>query len=502
MAARNAITMASSASLYLKSAAADTAYDTVMNDGDNNIMLIDHVLEGEMEMDVNDHNIDDNSNSSFDDDDEGYDDHSDDEDFLLYQFVQNAIEKKLIQVQNDLEELMLIQKQLRNDGGRTRDEKEEKDDGIHHQEEEEDCGVTMSMSMNVDNHKNDDGVTTESDSSGSCSNTHENNNKNELAKRDRRSNLSFTTKFTNVEYNNIHHRMNCATSSSSRRRYRHRITDGISLLDAVEKWRKMRQHYWKLFDIPVHDVSIEAGSGSSPSPQPIDSDVDGTGYYYYNYIPNPDLYVDWISSSSPDTSSNTSTAATTTSSTETKSKTKRGLFAARDFKRGEVVYSQRDNALYFQALSAWEMFLQSLRKSSSTTSSNTTDTISQHQDDNDKDGDACLAIEWAIMKRISRPGRWLVMLVLDEGVYMRRNNVAMTTPTTATTAATSTTTTNGNEVDGDSGDDDEEDVDDDDDDEWLDGNVQLYDERGLDFVALRNIRKGEEIIDAGPDVED
>jgi len=455
-------------------------------------MSIDHALAGEMDGNL------------FDYDDEGYDD-NDDEDYLLYQLVQNAIEKKLIQVQNDLEELMLIQ-QLKNDGDLVpRDEEEEKDDGNHHHQEEEDCGVTMSksMSMNVDNHKKDGG-TTESDSSSSCSNTHptkEDNTKNELAKHDRRSYLSSTTKFTNADYNNIHHRMNC-TSSSSRRRYRHRITDGISLLDAVEKWRKMRQHYWKLFDIPIHDaeydVSIEAGSGSTPSSQTVE-DVDGTGYYYYEYIPNPDLYVDWISSSSSsEASSNTSAAAT--SSPETTSRTKRGLFAARDFKRGEAVYTQRDNALYFQELSAWEMYLQSLHKSSST-SSNTTDTISQYQEEV---SDACLAIEWSFMKRISRPGRWLVMLVLDEGVYMRRKNVATTTPTTATTGATavtSTTTTNGKEeeVDGDSDDNDEED---DDEDEWLDGNVQLYDERGLDFVALRKIRKGEEIIDAGPDIED
>ena len=97
------------------------------------------------------------------------------------------------------------------------------------------------------------------------------------------------------------------------------------------------------------------------------------------------------------------------------------------------------------------------------------------------------------MKRISRPGRWLVMLVLDEGVYMRRN--------AADAASTSTNFGSKEDVDLDEDDVDDNGSNDDEDDEWLEGNVALDDDRSLDFVALRNIRMGEEIIDAGIELD-
>ena len=93
------------------------------------------------------------------------------------------------------------------------------------------------------------------------------------------------------------------------------------------------------------------------------------------------------------------------------------------------------------------------------------------------------------------------MLVLDVGVYMRRN-VAATPSADATSAASNFA----NEEDVDSDEDDDDDNgsnedDDDEDDEWLEGNVALSDERSLDFVALRIIRMGEEIIDAGIELD-
>ncbi|KAL9187245.1 hypothetical protein ACHAXT_001348 [Thalassiosira profunda] len=119
------------------------------------------------------------------------------------------------------------------------------------------------------------------------------------------------------------------------------------------------------------------------------------------------------------------------------------LFADRDFAEGETVHSQKPNTVYFPTASAWDAFLHSLQNQR----------------------DACLALEWSTMKQISRPGRWLVALLLDEGVFMRRVQEDK-----------------GKNEDEESGMAD-------------DGNVSLDDERGFDYVALRDIKKGEEIVE-------
>ena len=114
----------------------------------------------------------------------------------------------------------------------------------------------------------------------------------------------------------------------------------------------------------------------------------------------------------------------------------RGLFAARDFESGEVVYTQKTNALFFQEESTWVKYLHALP--------------TPH--------DACLALQWSVIKQLSRPGRWMVGLMLDEGVFM-------------------TWLGKGERVG------------------RLRSNVALSDERSLDYVALRDIKKGEEIIE-------
>ena len=65
-------------------------------------------------------------------------------------------------------------------------------------------------------------------------------------------------------------------------------------------------------------------------------------------------------------------------------------------------------------------------------------------------------------KRISRPGRWLLGLVLDEGIFVRKRDQET---------------------------------------KERKGNVALYDIRTLDYIATRYIREGEEIVDDGPTVE-
>ena len=454
-AARNAIRMASSASVY---AADTTTVDTKTNvDDGNDDKLTDDRME---EVGWGDNDTEEKVYE---------DDYGNDEDYLLNQLAQNAIENKLMQVQKELEELMLTQQALVNNELRAKDDEDILlYDGIHQDDDIDSCQsgnqsseLSSSMSMNVDNN-NQNSIPTESDSS-SCNNSRPNNEKKTAVQHNRQSILPASATFTHEEYINIQHRLNCR---SPQHRNRNRMVDGMSLPVAVEKWRKMRRAFWEMFDIPIND------------------DDNGTEDYHYRYIPNPDLRVDFLSSSS---------SSPPPSSESSWNTTKRGVFAARDFKMGEVVYTQRNNTLYFQELSAWETYLQSLRESSSL-SSKTNNTCNQQNKDED---DACLAIEWSFMKRISRPGRWLVMLVLDEGVYMRRN-----VPVAPMTSGILSTTTNVKEEYANDDIDDEDDIEEDDD-RWLEGNVALDDERSLDFVALRNIQMGEEIIiGAGIEVDE
>ncbi len=527
IAAENAIRMASSASGLSSSTsspdidAADSATTAEMDDG-HDIKSIDDEMEEEEEEEEEDEKYKFDADSNlYDTVDMDNDYIGNGEDYLLYQSAQNAIENALMQIEHDLEELMLV-KLANDDKFRTREDDDAYYDVIRQDEvprkvagaSNDLCQLgnqvpeasksSLSMSMNfVNSNKNNKRLSTESDGS-SCSNIHPIKKEKKLAPF-----LSTTTTtFTNVEYSNIQHRLNCPS-----RQYRYRITDSISLTDAIEKWRMMRQRFWKLFDIPIHedeqaddfikeDRSAHA-SASTSSSQTLEDNVHGMEYYHYKYIPNPDLYVDFLSSSSLSSSSSSfgtsSSSSSSSSSSETASKMKRGLFAARDFERGEVVYTHSKNSLYFQELSSWEAYLNSLQRQQQLSSaSNTNHTISHTKDEVE---DACLAVEWSFTKQISRPGRFLVMLVLDVGVYMRRN-VAATPSADATSAASNFA----NEEDVDSDEDDDDDNgsnedDDDEDDEWLEGNVALSDERSLDFVALRIIRMGEEIIDAGIELD-
>jgi hypothetical protein len=461
-ASRNAIRMASSASVY---AAGTTTVDTKTNvDNENDFKSTDDRME---EVEGGD---DDTDEKVYDDD------YGNDEDYLLNQFAQNAIENKLMQVQRELEELMLIQQALVNNELRAKDDEDILlYDGIHQDDDNDSCQsgnqsleLSSIMSMNVDNN-NQNSIPTESDIN-SCSNYHPTNEKKKAVQHQKQYILPASATFTNEEYINIQHRLNCR---SSQYRHRNRMVDSMSLPDAVGKWRKMRRAFWEMFDIPINE------------------DDNGTEDYHYRYIPNPDLHVDFLPSSSSSSSPSSDSFLNTT---------KRGVFAARGFEKGEVVYTQKNNILYFQELSAWETYLLSLRESASASASSITNNTSNQQNEDEDVDDACLAIEWSFMKRISRPGRWLVMLVLDEGVYMRRN-----VPVAPMTSGI--LSTNGNEEyandDIDDEDDIEDDDDDDDDDRWLEGNVALDDERSLDFVALRNIQMGEEIIiGAGIEVDE
>jgi len=78
--------------------------------------------------------------------------------------------------------------------------------------------------------------------------------------------------------------------------------------------------------------------------------------------------------------------------------------------------------------------------------------------------DACLVLESSFMKQISRPGRFIIGLVLGQGMFLQQLRKE-------------------------DGDDDEEEEEEDE-----EYNVALGNERGFDYVALWDIKEGEEII--------
>jgi len=106
------------------------------------------------------------------------------------------------------------------------------------------------------------------------------------------------------------------------------------------------------------------------------------------------------------------------------------LYAAKNFSRDDVVYTSKKASFYFASASQWVGFLHSLPKNQ-----------------------VCTAIEFSLMKQISRPGRYLFGLVLDEGVFMRQEKGK--------------------------------------------GNVALEDDRNFAYLATQSIKEGEEIIDDG-----
>jgi len=132
-------------------------------------------------------------------------------------------------------------------------------------------------------------------------------------------------------------------------------------------------------------------------------------------IPDSDLYIKF-----------------TTNGTDTNktSATVPRLYAAKNFSRDDVVYTSKKASLYFASASQWVGFLHSLPKNQ-----------------------VCTAIEFSLMKQISRPGRYLFGLVLDEGVFMRQEKGK--------------------------------------------GNVALEDDRNFAYLATQSIKEGEEIIDDG-----
>ena len=160
---------------------------------------------------------------------------------------------------------------------------------------------------------------------------------------------------------------------------------------------------------------------------------------------NPDLYINFTT---PSLDENNGTNSSLDRGGSILSQTQR-LYSSKNFSKDEVVYSHKHSTYYFSSISQWRTFLHSLPATKKK-----------------KNKLQCAAIQFTIFKRISRPGRWLVGLVLDEGIFIRKRK-------------------------GDDRGKNEQ-----------KGNVALYDERTLDYIATRYIREGEVIVDDGPTVEE
>ncbi len=120
-----------------------------------------------------------------------------------------------------------------------------------------------------------------------------------------------------------------------------------------------------------------------------------------------------------------------------------GLFATKDFEEEERIFSTRQNALFFQEVSTWSDFLHYLPT----------------------DQDACLVLKWSYMQKLFGPGRWVVVLFLDQSTFMRELNIENLA-----------NENDNNDYDG------------------LTRNVALGHVRSLDYFALKNITTGEELI--------
>ena len=146
-----------------------------------------------------------------------------------------------------------------------------------------------------------------------------------------------------------------------------------------------------------------------------------------------------------------------------------GLFANRNFEHGERVYRAGRDVLYFQDDGDWGTYLGSLLHHR--------DDAMMYGDDGDDDGIdagsllACLAAGHSSRRRVSRPGRHLIALDLNEGLFARRiRRGGVSSP-----------------------EEDDYDYNVDDDDE--EGNVGFVnDGSDIDWRALRDIAAGEEIV--------
>ena len=213
---------------------------------------------------------------------------------------------------------------------------------------------------------------------------------------------------------------------------------------------------------------------------------------------NPNLYVRYFDSSSSIFTQQQSSSSTSIGDHHRQHGNKDyyyyGLVAKRDYSMGEIVYTnihhcrhhyhrkRRTNVLYFQDGNEWNRFVTSFIDTTTTTTTTTNNDNSgdydsnenMEKDDIDNTNDtstttttttapplsqhslACLVVESSSIKRISKPGRYVIIVDIDMGLFARRTS---------------------GEGDGE------------------EGNVALADKLDrFDWLALRDIKAGEEIV--------
>ena len=169
---------------------------------------------------------------------------------------------------------------------------------------------------------------------------------------------------------------------------------------------------------------------------------------------NTDLYLNFTmydgKHHNQDGNSTTTNESTITTTTIFKPR----VYASRNFTKGEIIIvnnlsssQQQNHILYFTSINIWRGFLESLPNNR----------------------DVCIAIQLSVVKQISRPGRFIIGLVLNESIFIRKLI-----------------------KDVDVGGEKEK--------KAMRGNVALDDyARSFDYVALNNIIEGTEIVDDGQD---
>ncbi len=179
--------------------------------------------------------------------------------------------------------------------------------------------------------------------------------------------------------------------------------ENITVDDPQGKWDNITKAYWNFFNLDP--------------PTKLDPPVSDDDYDFYTTEGN--VYFDFLHNS-----------IVRVPYALPKQTTQRGMFAARDFERDELVYSYMANGLFFLELSTFEAFIRN-------------STLLPH--------DACLLAQWSFAQKLTRPGRYYICSSLDAGAYFNSGE--------------------GRRV-----------------------NVYIEDARDLNYYASRNIAKGEEII--------
>ena len=178
----------------------------------------------------------------------------------------------------------------------------------------------------------------------------------------------------------------------------------ITVDDPQGKWDNITKAYWNFFN-------LDPPTKLDPPVSDDDYDLYTTdGNVYFDFLHNSIVRVPYALP---------------------KQTTRRGMFAARDFERDELVYSYMANGLFFLELSTFEAFVR-----------NST-LLPTH--------DACLLAQWSFAQKLTRPGRFYVCSSLDAGAFFNSEE--------------------GRRV-----------------------NVYIEDARDLKYYATRNIAKGEEIV--------